>query len=151
MTDEQRAKKREQARARYAANPEKYRKYQRERQLDLYRNDPAYKEKVSAQRLAWQKDNRLKLAAYRIKHKYKMSTEQWDLMFAQQGKRCAACGSDASNWKTRDGRSAWHTDHCHSSGKVRGILCHHCNTALGALREDTTKIRRLAAYLEGNQ
>ena len=38
-------------------------------------------------------------------------------------------------------------DHCHSSGKVRGMLCHKCNTALGFLGDNPDKIAGLLEYL----
>lgn len=38
-------------------------------------------------------------------------------------------------------------DHCHRTGKVRGILCHHCNTAI-ALIEDIESLKRAIEYLE---
>jgi hypothetical protein len=40
-------------------------------------------------------------------------------------------------------------DHCHATGKVRGLLCHNCNRALGLLKDDKSTIRRALEYLEG--
>ncbi|MGW7024259.1 endonuclease VII domain-containing protein [Streptomyces decoyicus] len=42
-----------------------------------------------------------------------------------------------------------HVDHDHDTGKVRGVLCFNCNSALGKLRDDPDAMRRAIAYLEG--
>jgi hypothetical protein len=39
-------------------------------------------------------------------------------------------------------------DHCHTTGKARGLICHPCNHALGSLQEDPAIIRRLLSYVE---
>lgn len=54
---------------------------------------------------------------------------------------CEACGAETS------GRRA-HIDHCHDTGRVRGLLCHQCNVALGAIHEDLDAPRGLIAYVE---
>jgi hypothetical protein len=40
-------------------------------------------------------------------------------------------------------------DHCHNTGRVRGVLCFNCNSAIGKLGDDPDVVRRAAAYLEG--
>ncbi len=40
-------------------------------------------------------------------------------------------------------------DHDHTTGEVRGLLCHNCNRAIGLLREDPERLRRAIEYLEG--
>jgi len=40
-----------------------------------------------------------------------------------------------------------HVDHCHQTGRFRGVLCSGCNTALGLLGDDPARIRALLAYL----
>ncbi|MET7613789.1 endonuclease VII domain-containing protein [Streptomyces seoulensis] len=45
---------------------------------------------------------------------------------------------------------AAHVDHCHKTGRVRGVLCFNCNSAIGKLGDDPEAVRRAAAYLEGN-
>lgn len=43
-----------------------------------------------------------------------------------------------------------HIDHDHSSGRLRGVLCNNCNLALGHVKDSTTVLRALIAYLEGD-
>ncbi|WP_159490011.1 endonuclease domain-containing protein [Streptomyces nigrescens] len=43
-----------------------------------------------------------------------------------------------------------HVDHTPDTGKVRGVRCINCNSALGKLRDDPDAMRRAIAYLEGN-
>lgn len=84
---------------------------------------------------------------YTLKKKYGITPEQYDAMLEQQGGRCAACGS------TKTGRqgtaAAWFVvDHCHETGKVRGLLCHPCNVSIGQAGESAARLRVLADYLE---
>lgn len=44
-----------------------------------------------------------------------------------------------------------HTDHCHTTNKVRGLLCNNCNLALGQLRDDVNVILGLAEYLQNHK
>ena len=39
-------------------------------------------------------------------------------------------------------------DHCHSSGKVRGLLCRNCNSGIGMLKDDVEIIKSAMKYLE---
>jgi recombination endonuclease VII len=59
---------------------------------------------------------------------------------------CASCSREFS--VDGSGGSKAVLDHCHITGKVRGILCHGCNASLGLLRDDPEVIRKLAAYIE---
>ena len=63
-----------------------------------------------------------------IKRRYNMTKEQWEDMFEKQGRVCACCGVDNPNSSYN-----WHTDHCHDTGLVRGILCLSCNRGIGFL------------------
>lgn len=39
-------------------------------------------------------------------------------------------------------------DHCHKTGMLRGLLCHHCNLGLGSFKDEVTRLRRAITYLE---
>lgn len=55
---------------------------------------------------------------------------------------CHCCGTVVADMKQL------HIDHCHTTGEVRGVLCHACNTSLGLLSEDPARMRALASYIE---
>lgn len=82
-----------------------------------------------------------------LKANYGITPEQWDDLWQSQGEVCASCG-DAP---LPDSKRRFHVDHNHTTGEVRGILCHGCNVALGLLKEDPERIRSLAAYIEAYQ
>lgn len=80
---------------------------------------------------------------------------QWgvDLTYAEylvrvkkQKGRCAVCRLPESVI----GKSL-SVDHCHKTGKVRGLLCNACNRALGFFRDNPTSLRRAIVYLRSNQ
>lgn len=90
--------------------------------------------------------NRPKLAlAHRkwcIKNTYGLTLEQYDQMFEDQGGVCKTCGK-----VNRDGRRLY-IDHNHETGKVRGLLCHRCNSLLGFVKDDIDILQNILAYLK---
>ncbi len=87
----------------------------------------------------------LKQMSVRLRRrKYGITEAQFVEMLADQGGVCAICGTD--NWGVRGPV----IDHCHSSGKVRGILCNWCNPALGAFRDRVDLLKSAIEYLEAH-
>lgn len=79
-----------------------------------------------------------------MKYVYGLSLEEWGVLFEKQGEKCRVCKSPSPRTK----RAVWHTDHNHLTGKVRGILCSHCNQMLGMAHEDTAIMLAGAEYLK---
>jgi hypothetical protein len=78
-----------------------------------------------------------------LMRKYGISGEQWLVRFDAQGRCCFTCK------RTEPGhKNGWQTDHCHSTGEIRGILCYGCNVALGAAKDNPETLRALADYLQ---
>ncbi|WP_329575040.1 endonuclease VII domain-containing protein [Streptomyces sp. NBC_01361] len=74
-----------------------------------------------------------------LKRQYGMTEAERDEMVASQMGVCCIC-LDAP---------AEYVDHCHETGRVRGVLCFSCNAALGQFKDRPDAIRRAAAYVEG--
>jgi hypothetical protein len=78
--------------------------------------------------------------------------EEYQAMFLSQNGVCAACGRPET---TNDPRTKQvknlQIDHCHTTGKVRALLCKECNNALGLLHDDPERIRMLLSYVELHQ
>jgi hypothetical protein len=81
----------------------------------------------------WKKRNRDKAQAMQIRWKYGVTAKP-DV--------CDVCGLPNANGKKVS------VDHDHKTGKVRGFLCHGCNIAIGMVKDDPDRLRRLADYLE---
>ncbi|MFJ1607538.1 endonuclease VII domain-containing protein [Streptomyces sp. NPDC088253] len=75
-----------------------------------------------------------------LKRHYGMTEAERDGMVASQMGLCVICLK----------APAVHVDHCHETGRVRGVLCFNCNSAIGKLGDDPDAVRRAAAYLEGS-
>lgn len=83
-----------------------------------------------------------------IKHqrmyKYNLTEDDFNRMLENCNNSCEICGkpfSDESRYTTPG------VDHCHETGKVRGLLCRKCNTAIGMLNDDITLIKKAFEYL----
>ena len=114
---------------------------------------PSYmRERARAWRLAnpeyvkdYRRKNRRAIYIVESMRKYGITRKWFDAQMQQQGNACATC-SRPFDWD--DKQTKPHIDHCHSSGKVRGILCNRCNTVLGLVADDSPLLSRLAGYLE---
>lgn len=80
----------------------------------------------------------------KLKQAYGISHDDYLLMLEKQNYKCACCGKDNKD----AGIKGLVVDHNHITGKVRKLLCNHCNTALGLLKEDKTIINNLLKYVE---
>ncbi|MGW1781006.1 endonuclease VII domain-containing protein [Streptomyces sp. NPDC002143] len=78
--------------------------------------------------------------ASHLRRKYGITEAERDELIASQRGLCCICLS----------APAAHVDHCHNTGRVRGVLCFSCNAALGQFKDRPDAIRRAAAYVEGN-
>ena len=47
------------------------------------------------------------------------------------------------------GKSVWVIDHCHTTDKFRGFLCHNCNRGIGVFKDDLKRLHRAVRYLKG--
>jgi hypothetical protein len=72
-----------------------------------------------------------------IKRQYGLDAELHGGMYAQQAGRCAIC----------DMKGDLVVDHDHSTGEVRGLLCSHCNLALGLMKDSPLALTKAIAYL----
>jgi Recombination endonuclease VII len=93
-----------------------------------------------------------------FKKRYGITIEQYEALYIAQGRACAICrrplisqvAAAARVDSKTDKMSTAHVDHCHTTGKVRGLLCSECNTGIGQLQESPAIFRAAIAYIEAN-
>lgn len=86
--------------------------------------------------------------AYKLKINYGLSVDDYTNMLVRQGGVCAICRKPETTKSNNGYIKNLAVDHCHSTGKVRGLLCHHCNTALGKFKDDITLLEAAIKYLK---
>lgn len=82
-----------------------------------------------------------------LKADFNLELEQYDRMNAEQGGVCLICKQPETTMQ-RGKVIPLSVDHCHNSGKIRGLLCRSCNTGLGAFNDDIDRINKAIKYLE---
>lgn len=140
------------------ADPEKARAYAREwRRKNRHRfkesdgernrrfeeNNPGYKR---AYMRRWRAENPERHLHNVVKRKYGISGKEYQGLLDRQGGVCAIC----RNAEQHQNHQRLSVDHCHTTGEVRGLLCHRCNVAIGSLRNDPLIMRAAAEYIETN-
>ncbi len=106
-----------------------------------YRNKN--REAIRARMNAWNKANKDKRKHYALKEKYDLSLEEYNQMLSDQGGCCKICNRHSSLFK-----KALNVDHCHKTGKIRGLLCKDCNLLLGKVRDDISVLEKAITYLK---
>jgi len=82
-----------------------------------------------------------------LKTKFGISLDEYDDMLKKQNYRCMVCNQVETRRANKGGTRSLAVDHCHITGKVRGLLCGSCNVALGLLNEDRDRIYKLLEYI----
>jgi hypothetical protein len=80
---------------------------------------------------------------YNLRKNYGISSADYDRMLEGQDGRCAICRSDQPGGRTK----YFHVDHCHSTNKVRGLLCMPCNIMLGQADDNIDTLNNAINYL----
>jgi nitrate/TMAO reductase-like tetraheme cytochrome c subunit len=99
------------------------------------------KETIYANHKEWSVNNKEETSAYYRKKRYNLSPEDYDTMLEEQDNKCKICLVKFSDVTPN-------VDHCHTTNKVRGILCTRCNTGLGQFRDDAETLTKAINYLE---
>lgn len=80
-----------------------------------------------------------------IKSRYGLSRAQFEEMWLAQDGKCAICKDPIAQEPGLRMNAA--TDHCHGTGRVRGLLCQPCNRGLGHFRDRADLLRAALLYL----
>lgn len=112
----------------------------RERKADAKR-----RQRRDAARVALRASDR----ARTLKSKFNITIEDYERMLNDQHGVCAICGEKESAIHFATGMQMnLAVDHCKSTGKVRSLLCGHCNKGLGLFLERKERLAAAIAYLE---
>lgn len=79
---------------------------------------------------------------HNIKRRYGISSEEYDILLETQNGVCKICKQECDT-----GRRLC-VDHCHATGRIRGLLCNACNTGLGSFRDSIKLLSKAIGYLE---
>ena len=80
--------------------------------------------------------------------KFGITVDEYNLLVEKQNNSCAICGKHKSEFTGRGNN--FHIDHCHTTGKVRGLLCSNCNTGLGQFKDNQVLLENAIQYLIKN-
>jgi hypothetical protein len=97
----------------------------------------------------FRRNNRPKIADYKLKVRYGISLEDYNGLFKKQNGKCAICKNEetALHSTTRQ-KQKLAVDHCHKTGKVRELLCQDCNRGIAKFREDPIRLQNAIEYLK---
>ena len=79
--------------------------------------------------------------------KYGITLEEYLSLHKEQQGLCAICGKAESSQIKSGKQKSLAVDHCHETGKVRGLLCFKCNSALGKFNDDPDLLRKAIIYI----
>lgn len=84
---------------------------------------------------------------HRLSTKFGLTRDEYDRIGETQNWLCAICSKpETSTFRRSIRRLA--VDHCHKTGRIRGLLCRKCNQGIGHLRDDVAILRKAITYLE---
>lgn len=122
-----------------AENPE-YAARQRENVRKWVRENRARNNAIN---LAWTKKQGPLYGRARKLSKYGLTIDDYDRMFAAQSGACNICRKPPKQGKSL------HVDHCHDTGRIRGLLCFRCNFGLSFFFDDADTVARALTHLRG--
>ena len=105
----------------------------------------AFKKKSREAQARYRKNPNNTIHLRYLKSRYGMTLEEYAELFDKQKGLCAICSTPPR--ETKRGNRL-HVDHSHETGKIRGLLCHLCNSLLGNAKDRTDTLKKAIDYLE---
>ena len=99
------------------------------------------KEELSRYRKEWGRKNKNRTRDYALQNKFGISLIEYEQLSFNQNDVCAICKEECNRGNNLV------VDHNHSTGEVRGLLCHRCNTAIGLMRDNIDFLKSAIEYL----
>ncbi len=99
------------------------------------------RQKVNAQGSEWRKANPNKVRSFKLKTRYGITQEDYLIMYAEQKGICKICEKYFEKLVV---------DHCHTTLKIRGLLCQKCNAGIGFLTENENALNNAIKYVKGD-
>lgn len=90
-----------------------------------------------------EKEKKLSEKKRQLKIRYNLSYEEYLLMYEKQEEKCLICEKN----KVLGTKKGLFVDHCHTTGRVRGLLCSRCNTLLGYIENSDNILYNIKKYL----
>jgi len=81
-----------------------------------------------------------------IKHKYGLTIEQYNALLLAQNNCCRICIRPFTERGSNNDAPV--IDHCHTTNKIRGLICHRCNKGLGAFEDNVQILYNAISYLQ---
>lgn len=106
----------------------------------------SHREEISKHMKEYYQKNKVTRKEYNRKNlikQYGITLEEYDKILLEQGNKCKICGKSKE-----DSKVSLCVDHNHVTGKIRGLLCISCNTALGGFKDNINILRKAIEYLE---
>jgi len=94
----------------------------------------------------WYHQNKDRIRNNNLKKNFNISLEKYTNILKLQNNRCAICLGDNSDAKGK----IFAVDHCHKTGKIRGLLCRGCNVGIGNLKDNPELLEKAAMYIRNN-
>tara|TARA_Y100000593_G_scaffold82188_1_gene154229 strand:+ start:1282 stop:1977 length:696 start_codon:yes stop_codon:yes gene_type:complete len=159
-------------------NKDKLAEQRKEYHKRKLKEDPSYKQKRAEYNKIYRKENKLKIKETKDKYyqknkdhlerkrkenylnniehyqnktmlrTYGITLEKYNKMLLEQNGCCAICKKHADEVKNKRMILPLFIDHDHKTNKVRALLCLHCNSAIGFLREDVNVAEKVIKYLK---
>jgi hypothetical protein len=105
--------------------------------------------KASSQR-EWRKNNPERVKDYDLQRMYGISYDEYHDLLEQQNGKCSICKNEEHVLQKGKPRMLA-VDHCHDSGKVRGLLCTNCNKGLGHFKDNIELLEKAIYYLKNSK
>lgn len=106
------------------------------------------RERLLASRKEWLKNNPNKAKNQDLKRSYGITLDQYNEILSFQNNLCAICKKPNTAVDKKTGKTkALAVDHCHKTGKIRGLLCEAHNRALGMFHDSLEELQSAIDYL----